>query len=160
MAYAFALLGTSEWLGRSHTFQATPTCPAGPSLEQIVRTAPVANAGRRRPPRGRHGKPARRPARSSRAAADPILDDKDLDMTSIRTFVTCPFCANSLMLAPEAFLPEGATKVVPLRCNVCENRVKASLRNLECVNGETFPAAQFLVRAAAATEAAANDHAS
>jgi hypothetical protein len=158
MALAFALPGQCERLGRARTFRTTQMCPASPHLDQIVRTVPVANAGRRRPPRGRNGKPARRPARSS--TADPILEDGDVDTTSIRTFVTCPFCANSLMLAPEAFLPEGATKVVPLRCNVCENRVKASLRNLECIDGEPFPAAQFLLRAAAARESAANDHTS
>jgi hypothetical protein len=117
----------------------------------------LASAGRRRPARGRNGKPARRTGGASKSAGDPILDDDDIDMTSIRTFVTCPNCANSLMLAPEAFLPEGASKVVSLRCNVCENRVRARLGDLESIDGAPFPAEQFLMAAAAAVEAGARE---
>lgn len=90
-------------------------------------------ASRKSPPRRRRHPPPR----------DPILDDDDVDMTSVRTFVSCPSCANSLMVKPEAFLPKGS---VALNCNVCERRVAAKIEELETVSGENFDGARFMAR--------------
>jgi hypothetical protein len=164
MKSAFTFQCDSGWVtglghgrvGRSKA-RSPMICSAGHGGMGDGHAVVFASAGRRRPARGRNGKPARRTGGSSKSAGDPILDDHDIDMTSIRTFVTCPNCANSLMLAPEAFLPEGASKVMSLRCNVCESRVRARLGDLESIDGTPFPAEQFLMAAAAAVETGARE---
>jgi hypothetical protein len=80
------------------------------------------------------------------------LDDGDVDTTDVRTFVSCRVCFNSLMAAPAAFLPSGA---LTLNCNVCETKMKASINDLETIDGEKFEAALFLARASMSDGASA-----
>lgn len=112
----------------------------------LPRRAPPPQISTRRPPcaaASQSGKPRRR-RRSPKPTKDPILDDGDVDMTSISTFVTCRNCFNSLMVAPEMFLPDGGP--IELRCNVCEVRWKGGIDAVETVSGEKFDGNLFLAR--------------
>lgn len=90
-----------------------------------------------------------------KTAGDPILDDGDVDMTSISTYVTCGTCFNSLMVAPHAFLPDGGP--VELRCNVCNARWTGGIGALETVSGEVFDGNLFLARQKAGVNVGTND---
>lgn len=124
------------------------------SLAPILATPRRAAAGtcssrRATPPyaASRKPKPGAPPRRRRRAGGgDPIMDDDDVDMTAISTFKTCPTCANSLMVSPDAFLPSGT---VALKCNVCERKVTASIADLETISGDKFDATTFMARATA-----------
>lgn len=77
------------------------------------------------------------------------MDDGDVDTTDVNTFVSCNICFNSLVVPPAKFLPSGT---VMLNCNVCETKVRASINDVELINGEKFAAAAFMARATMAND--------
>lgn len=96
----------------------------------VTRATPVCasrNSSQRRPRRGKPGRAATR-------KPDPILDDRDVDMTDITTYVSCPTCFNSIMLRPQQ-LARGSMRVT---CNCCGKPSSASLHVLENMDGTPF----------------------